>query len=491
MNKILIYDNSFFVPPDISHLLGVNRFSDVYYRKRSLDQWVSDICAAAGIQFIEIRGEKHPRQNLEQLGMSSTKNLVVMYLPAFIAFGCPEEEAALFLRKLSLTRSSLFTSADLDRPSFEKLQIAVTVGDLAHNLLQAVRTDENLGEILEGAGNQMHYVESDVDMIDMRDPLYFTDYLTSNFDVRFFNSVQTVNDFVVIKRSTETEKLRREFRYYSLLPPSLQMFFIQPYDLSLENGVASYKMERLFVPDMALQWIHGSLDELSFKRFLDKVFYYISVRPAKQVGAEAARAVHRDAYKDKVVARLEQLKSQAEYQKIKPYLEANFDGIDTLFGRYFRLLDRIGDRALVHELRVGHGDLCFSNILYSKTTGLTRFIDPRGADGEEDLYVNPYYDLAKLSHSIIGNYDFINYGLYRLEVGNDLELTLSIHPGAPSWARGMFEDRLRRNGIDPALIRLFEASLFLSMVPLHIDSPKKVLAFLINADKILSELEQT
>jgi hypothetical protein len=39
--------------------------------------------------------------------MFGAQNLVVMYLPAFVAFGCPEEEAAIFLRKLSLTRSSL------------------------------------------------------------------------------------------------------------------------------------------------------------------------------------------------------------------------------------------------------------------------------------------------------------------------------------------------------------------------------------------------
>jgi hypothetical protein len=229
---------------------------------------------------------------------------------------------------------------------------------------------------------------------------------------------------------------------------------------------------------------------MSLSRFLDKVFYYLSVRPVREVGQEKARAVYRDAFRDKVLARLEQLKGKPEYARLAPYFDANFGGVDALFGRYLKLLERLGDRGIRRELCIGHGDLCFSNILYSKTTGLMRFIDPRGADGEEDLYVTPYYDLAKLSHSIIGNYDFINHGLYRLEIGADLQVQLAIEPGAPSWARALFEQRLREAGYDPALIRLLEASLFLSMVPLHIDSPKKVLAFLVNGSRILDELEQ-
>jgi hypothetical protein len=490
MSKVLLYDNSDFVPQDISHLLGVNRFSDIYYRKRSLDRWMADICAAAGIQFIEIGSDRSSREAARQAALLSGKNLVALYMPAYIAFGCSEEDAALFLKKLAYTRTSLSVCAEPERFGFERLQAAATVGDLALGLVAAVAGGESVSDFLAESAGRLVPVTGDVEMIDMRDPLHFTDYLTSNFDVRFFNSVQTENEFVLVKRSSDADKLRREYRYYGLLPPALQMFFIQPFDFEMAEGGASYRMERLFVPDMALQWIHGSLDELSLSRFLDKVFYYLSVRPTRDVGLEKARAAHRDAYRDKVLTRLEQLKGKAEYAKLQPYLDANFGGIDALFGRYLRLLERQGERGIRRELCIGHGDLCFSNILYSKTTGLMRFIDPRGADSEDGLYVDLHYDLAKLSHSIVGNYDFINYGLYRLEIGADLQLDLEIHPGAPSWARTMFEQRLRDAGHDPALMRLLEASLFLSMVPLHIDAPKKVLAFLVNAGRILSELER-
>ena len=39
-------------------------------------------------------------------------------------------------------------------------------------------------------------------------------------------------------------------------------------------------------------------------------------------------------------------------------------------------------------------------------------------------------------------------------------------------------------------MRLYEASLFISMLPLHIDYPQKVLGFILNAINILKEIEE-
>ena len=38
-------------------------------------------------------------------------------------------------------------------------------------------------------------------------------------------------------------------------------------------------------------------------------------------------------------------------------------------------------------------------------------------------------------------------------------------------------------------VRIYEASLFLSMLPLHMDNPHKVFAFILNAKNILEEIE--
>ena len=39
-------------------------------------------------------------------------------------------------------------------------------------------------------------------------------------------------------------------------------------------------------------------------------------------------------------------------------------------------------------------------------------------------------------------------------------------------------------------MRIYEASLFLSMLPLHIDNPHKVFGFILNVKNILKEIEE-
>jgi molybdopterin-guanine dinucleotide biosynthesis protein A len=57
----------------------------------------------------------------------------------------------------------------------------------------------------------------------------------------------------------------------------------------------------------------------------------------------------------------------------------------------------------------GHGDLNFSNILYSLNTGMIKLIDPRG-----DHFVPFLYELAKLRYSYHGGFAAITHGLASL-----------------------------------------------------------------------------
>jgi hypothetical protein len=432
VNKFIIYDDTFFAPAEILSLLGVRRFSEVYYRKRSLQRWMTAIAEKAGLVLVALHDERS-RTQVERLTHLGGR-LTLLYMPAYMAFACAEEKAVLFLRKLSFSRTSLGVYDEAVRTARPTLKLALLEGHAARRFAAALSAGEDAASLLGEEQESLQPVQDDVGIIDMRDPMHFTDYLTSNFDVRFFNSVQTVNDFVVVKRSTQKQKLRSEHALYRLLPDAMRMFFIQPYDYEEDAEFASYKMERLFVPDMALQWIHGSVDEVDLNRFLDKIFYFLSIRPVRRASGGTAQAVHDDAYRRKVSRRLEEFKALPEFQVVLPHVEAAFGSIDALYTRYFRLLDARHPKAA--ELRIGHGDLGFSNILYSKSTGILRLIDPRGAEKEEDLYMDPHYDVAKLSHSICGNYDFINHGLFRLDIGARLQVQLVIDPShRPGRAR--------------------------------------------------------
>lgn len=89
---------------------------------------------------------------------------------------------------------------------------------------------------------------------------------------------------------------------------------------------------------------------------------------------------------------------------------------------------------------------------------------------------------------MLGNYDFINAGLFELRYDDHLALRLDLHVPEIRELQVRFVARLEDTGFDVGLVRLYEASLFLSMLPLHIDVPKKVLAFALRARDILHSL---
>lgn len=491
MDKLLIYDTRYAVPDEIKNLLGVDSFAEVIYRKRSLQRWVEDTCTKAGLPAPVSLFRNAGDDLLHRRAFEHSPRLVILYFPAYIAFRSPEDQAALFLKKLSLSKHNLTVRAAAP-PMLGEFPpaISVVVGDLAKAFLDHLYSGLEARNFFLTQAKEFVSIPDDAGIIDLRDPMQFVDYLTSNFDVRYFNQVRSENTFVVVKQSTDRNKIRREHAFYGLLPPQLQMFFVQPFDLTDDGQSASYKMERLFVPDMALQWIHGALSELQFQRFLEHVFYFIGSRPRKVVGADETAALREEIYLTKVSERVRQLQSQPGFAQIDAYLRPTFGGLDALCQRYMAMYRKLVAPVDETTLSVGHGDLCFSNMLYSKTTGLLKFIDPRGADKPSDLYMHSYYDVAKLSHSVLGNYDFINVGLFKLEIASNLKVELLIEGPERLWAERHFLAHLAKYGFDASLVRLYEVSLFISMTPLHIDLPKKVLAFLIHAERLLSDLEQ-
>jgi len=285
--------------------------------------------------------------------------------------------------------------------------------------------------------------------------------------------------------------MQKEHDFYHLLPPTMKGWFVSPYDLSINNQNASYTMERLNIPDMALQWIHGAILPSDLEQFLDKIFYFINNRPQREIEKGSFMKTLHNLYLVKVAERIDDLKKLSEFQQISLLIRTatRFNDIDEIFNDYKSLFDTYCSSISEYIEVIGHGDLCFSNILYDKNTNLMRFIDPKGAIYEEDLWTNPYYDLAKLSHSIFGRYDYINNEMFSISLNSECLLELDIEANELSVPQNIFYKKLLQFDFDIFLVRLFEASLFLSMLPLHIDNPRKVFAFILNAINIIEELK--
>ena len=297
--------------------------------------------------------------------------------------------------------------------------------------------------------------------------------------------------YTLVKSSSNKEKIRAEYQFYHLLPEDMKFWFVMPFHYKEEEKLASYTMERLHMADLAIKWVHGSMDEAEFEELMDKYFFFFQSRHVKECSEEEYQEAVRTLYVDKVYDRIQSLKEMREFKKIEILLAASEKtGIDALAERYFRLKKIIEDRTIYQRrLVIGHGDPCFANALYNKSTKTLKFIDPKGAVTEKDLWTNEYYDVAKLSHSVCGRYDFFNNALFDIKIGTDFSYDLEISFDNSKYVE-IFKRKVAENGFDYLTVRIYEASLFLSMLPLHIDNPHKVFGFLLNVKKLLEEIER-
>jgi hypothetical protein len=427
------------------------------------------------------------RLRLERI---ARENGCILYIPSCVAFNRPDQEVADFLEKICCSTQSIKVESAIkdETTSLEAGSILVLRGaELRHFVDSAV-----VGITPSEVANlelELQVVPDDVGIVDLRDPALFLSVITSTFDVRHFNAVTSDDRYTIVKRSSHVEKLEREYTYFGLLPESMRRFFVQPFDYRREETSASYRMERLLLPDVALQWLHNSFNPAAFDQFLDRVFYFLQARSRKEVSPEQGRKKADYLYREKVCERIEQLERMEAFKQIEPYCKMAFGGVQALLERYLNLYKALGGQRDFSSLAIGHGDLCFSNILYSTASGSLKLIDPRGALTPDEMFTDAWYDVAKLSHSIEGTYDFINAGLFSIELSREGIPFLKTESPDHTTEVSQFRNRCRSIGMESRLVRLFEASLFISMTPLHIDVPLKVLAFLLNAAKILDEVE--
>lgn len=318
----------------------------------------------------------------------------------------------------------------------------------------------------------------------------FIQCITGNFDSRYFNSLKG-NEYTIVKSSTNKKKIKAEYTFYHLLPEDMKYWFVIPFNYTEDEDSASYTMERLHMTDLAIKWVHGSMDEIEFEELMDKYFYFFTRRHETPCTKEEYEVVAKALYVDKIVERISDLKTLPEYRKMESLLSMSPEySIDFLVEKYFALKQKIETKQKYPCVKViGHGDPCFANTMYNKSTKTLKFIDPKGAIKEEELWTNPYYDIAKLSHSVCGRYDFFNNALFDIRINDKFEYDLEI-PFDNSKYIGIFKRKIEEYGFDYMTVRIYEASLFLSMLPLHIDNPHKVFGFILNVKNILEEIEK-
>ena len=326
--------------------------------------------------------------------------------------------------------------------------------------------------------------------VDLRRPEAFLAFMGDATEARHFNTTARVGA-VFRKTSANRVKMAREYGFFHVVPERLKTFLLPTFDFAEDEERAGYSMERLNVPDAALQFIHFAFDERSFATLVDRFFDFIAARPMEEVGAPAVRDLATRDILGKMNERLAECLASDTGRQLDRVLEASgpLGGLRAMQGRADALVREAIRRDQSSALAVGHGDPCFSNILFDRRIGMFRLIDPRGARTLDEAWMHPLYDLAKFSHSAMGGYDFVNNDLFDCALDESLALQLTLdNGGPPPWGRDILKERIE-DEYPLFVVRAYELSLFMSMLPLHMDHPRKLAGFALIAARLIQDLE--
>ncbi len=471
MTTAFVYDDLTAVPTELRPLIGAPKFGDIVFRRRSLFERIGDMVRPLEWNVFRLSAADRPEALTTEMahrGCTRVLQLSSELVPADESLALDRLE-----RLAEATDSCQGALAGAPAP-LVAMPFEAWAGALPS--LGRTRLDASVSVPVDGA------------FVDVSDVVSLLDFLSGAFNSRHFNSIERSRRQVT-KFSTDVAKVRAEHDFYQVLPERMRRWFVMPYDLRETDEGASYMMERLLMLDMGQQWVNGAVDLPFLRRFLEDAFRFLDERERRPCDLARARSNFDALYVSKVRERLAAL----EGTELAAYLDdmlrsgAGFASLSALAESYFDLLAPYAADPPDHEC-VGHGDLCFSNVLYDKRIRLLKLIDPKGASSLEEAYTDPWYDYAKLSHSVLGGYDFVVNDLYDVVVDADLALRLCSPDADFEPFAAAFVEALESRHIDPRRIRLYETSLFLSMLPLHRDRPRDVLAFVLIAAHILGEI---
>lgn len=314
----------------------------------------------------------------------------------------------------------------------------------------------------------------------------------TSVEARAFNSIEIDESRGILKkRSKNQEKLINEIKWYLKMPAKLQYLIPRIYDYSLDWSDPYVSMEYYGYNTFHEMLVYGDNPQTQWRQYFEKLLFAVQDMGRFQVhGSRASISSSLETmYITKVVERLGALRNDSRFSSFfsrEIYVNgAKFPSLDLLITKLPQMLKkRLIDNA-PDKFCIIHGDLCFSNILVEDRFGFMRIIDPRGKFGEFDLYGDQRYELAKLMHSMDGQYDFITEDMFSVQV-DETNIVLEV-PNKASGVYTIFKDVFREMLANYADLQLIESTLFLSMLPLHNDSLSRQYAMLATGLKLLYE----
>lgn len=299
---------------------------------------------------------------------------------------------------------------------------------------------------------------------------------------REFNSIVIDKNRGTLKKySKNVDKFLGEINWYVKIPQNLQYLLPRIYSYSVDRSSPFVEMEYYGYHTLHELLVFGNPPLIQWQRIFWKLRFVTNDMKRFIVSdSDEIKQAMREIYINKTENRLRSL----EYtEQFKDFFQRAIVVNGDVYPNLTEILDKLPKWCQTYvidgfdgKFSIIHGDLCFSNILIEENDCFLRLIDPRGAFGSFDIYGDPRYDLAKIAHSLEGRYDYIIEDMFNVEQkGTSIVVTL---PDKGQQIFDVFCETFDISDEEINAIRFIEATLFLSMIPLHSDHPDRQLAML-------------
>lgn len=296
---------------------------------------------------------------------------------------------------------------------------------------------------------------------------------------RFFNTIEIDDQRgILTKRSEEKKKLVNEIQWYLKMPKRLQYLTPRIYDYSLDPMKPEVSMEYYPYETLHTLYIYANLEQSVWGKIIDKLLFVrnemSNYSENKTLYLEEQDIF--DIYFKKTVDRVSTLIQDPQFA---PYYEQSPEINGTVYPPLRGVIENLEEVLKQNGLlktktaQVIHGDFCLSNILLDRESNLVKLIDPRGQFGSHDIYGDDFYDIAKILHSFEGSYDHIITDNFNLRIETSLKYSYELNKSTLQQQITDLVNRKVEERYDIQPIRLIEGLLFLSMIPLHKDYPKR------------------
>lgn len=322
------------------------------------------------------------------------------------------------------------------------------------------------------------------------DPIDVIKLFINGGQLRHFNTLVVKGKFFV-KKSKDIEKMNKEYCFFKNAPSGMKPFHPQIGAFIDGTDSSGYEIEQLPMIDVGKLFINNILGFSDFKKILDNIDMYFSMVPKESSQNKDFQNIMTTCFIDKVEDRFKKIQNIACIDVLERLCElSGFISIEEFKNSLLGDVTKEISNMKSENLYWIHGDLFFSNILYDINSNRIKVIDPKGTISLKPEYPL-YYDLAKLSHSFCGLYDLLAYNQFKIEINKSSlkpELIFPLDTKFIKSLQDLFRDYIEGKGVSFRFIRLLEATLFLSMIPLHKEDEHRMCGQLVQAISIYNSI---